>query len=121
MKNISHIVDRLKNKFGFKSDSEVAESLKMTKTALYNHKLRGTIPYGPLSTFCEINNISLDWLLTGVGPMERTPQVGEEMPSFNEVSDVTKLIVKVLQDMPEDDQREILKRILKKRNCYRSF
>lgn len=70
-KNISQIVDRLKDGFNYRTDADVTQALGMTKTALYNHKARGSIPYEALSTFCEIKNISLDWVLTGEGPMRR--------------------------------------------------
>ena len=73
-KNISDIVDRIKEfkKLGKDTaDATIAKLLGMTKTALYNHKLRGTIPYKALFTFCEKEGISLDWLLTGEGEMRR--------------------------------------------------
>jgi len=69
-KNILEIVDRIKKLKGIKKDSQVAMALKMTSTALYNHKIRQSIPYEALSTFCEENNVSLDWLLTGEGKMK---------------------------------------------------
>jgi phage repressor protein C with HTH and peptisase S24 domain len=49
--------------------------------------------------------ISLDWLLTGDGEMFRQ----ERGDHYNNVTEVTRLIVQVLQDMPEDQQRDVLK------------
>ncbi len=56
--------------------------------------------------------VSIDWLLTGEGSMEREPGGGY---LYNNVSDVTKLIVQVLQEMPEEAQRDILKHVEEKK------
>jgi hypothetical protein len=64
-KNINDIVDRIKKRFNLVSDTDVAALIGMTKTALYNHKARHSIPFEQLSTFCEKEKLSFDWLLTG--------------------------------------------------------
>ena len=103
IKNIFQIVERIKQSKGFKSDGEVAEALKMTKTALSNHKARRTIPYEALSTFCERENISLDWLLTGEKPTEHIGLVKDSPPIYNIKDDDTlSEILKMLSDHPED-------------------
>lgn len=71
-KNIFLIVERLKKLKGFKTDGEAAASLKMSLGALSNHKTRRSIPYEALSTFCDEEGISIDWLLTGEGSRMRT-------------------------------------------------
>lgn len=75
-KNITEIVNRIKERHRIKTDSEVASLLGMTRTALYNHKLRGSIPYEALSTYCEREGVSFDWLFTGEGPIakEKEPE-----------------------------------------------
>jgi phage repressor protein C with HTH and peptisase S24 domain len=61
------IVGRLRDHLGVDSDASVAEALKMKRSALYNHKVRGSIPYEHLSTYCGATGLSLDWLLYGRG------------------------------------------------------
>lgn len=70
-RDIFQIVERLKKAGGYASEGEVSDALEMTKTALSNHKSRRSVPYEALSTFCDKSNVSLDWVLTGVGPMRR--------------------------------------------------
>lgn len=69
--NILEILSRIKELKGLKTDREVASFLGMTKTALSNHKTRGTIPYEKISTACELLGVYLDWLLTGESPKYR--------------------------------------------------
>ena len=59
--------------------------------------------------------VSIDWLLSGEGEMYREPTAREDRALYNDVSDVTKLIIKLLQEMPEEDQRDILKRVEEKK------
>jgi hypothetical protein len=78
-KNIIHIVERIKKVKGFRTEGEVAAALKMSLGALSNHKTRRSVPYEALSTFCETEKISLDWLLTGEGsPRPPAPSVVSE-------------------------------------------
>ncbi len=71
MNNILNIVNRVKLLKGVSSEGEVASALGLSKTALSNYKKRGTIPYDNLFTFCKIERVSFDWLLTGEGPKRR--------------------------------------------------
>lgn len=87
MKIIFQIVDRLKKLRGYKTDGEIADALKTTKTALSNHKARDTVPYEAIVSFCERENISLDWLLTGEGPKYRgTGTYPQASPAPGQVS-----------------------------------
>lgn len=70
-KDILKIIDRIKEIEDLGSDTEVAEALDVSRTALYNHKTRNSIPYETLSTYCDQSKVSLDWLLTGKGPKLR--------------------------------------------------
>ena len=116
IRNISQIVERLKSECRFKTDKDAAEALGMSGTALYNHKLRGSIPYEALSTFCEKEGISLDWLLTGEGPMRRAANgihmVSEE-PSLYNVGDDPDLeeILSLLHEAPQD--KKLVLKLLK--------
>lgn len=69
--NILEIIDRIKHVKGLRDDDEVASCLGMTKGNLSSYKTRQAIPFEYLSKFCRQEGLSLDWLLTGEGPIER--------------------------------------------------
>ncbi|MBE9528400.1 MAG: helix-turn-helix domain-containing protein [Proteobacteria bacterium] len=50
-----------------KNSSEMARILGMTPQAVSNHKKRGELSAGFIMKFAQKCNISVDWLLTGVG------------------------------------------------------
>ncbi|MBF0404945.1 MAG: helix-turn-helix domain-containing protein [Nitrospirae bacterium] len=107
-KNISQIIERLKETFALRTDTEVAFLIGMTHTALYNHKIRRTIPYEPLSTFCDSKGMSFDWLLTGKGTMYIT---GADKPI--PIEDIPKETIKEWIDefwkSASEDERAWLK------------
>ncbi len=70
-KNILEIIERVKEAGGYRNEGEVATALKMTHGGLSNHKTRGTIPLEALLTYSETMAVSLDWLLTGEGPLKK--------------------------------------------------
>lgn len=78
--NILEIIDRIKDRKGLRDDDEVAYVLGMTKGNLSSYKTRGAIPYYYLSKFCRQEGLSIDWLLTGEGPMRRGPVPAEMIP-----------------------------------------
>lgn len=110
-KNIFEIVERIKKIKSFKTDSEVASALKMSLGALSNHKTRRSIPYDSLSTFCDKEGISLDWLLTGDGEMLKETQPKD--PIVNE-------IVSLLSGMDSSYKRKILKDVAGEK-CLQDF
>ena len=87
--NILEIIDRIKQHKGLRDDDEVASALGMTKGNLSSYKTRQAIPYEYLSKFCRQERLSLDWLLTGEGPMRREPSrveiVAENHALYNNV------------------------------------
>lgn len=95
---LSDIVSRLKRNRGFISDAQVAEALGISPQALSNHKLRGTIPFKALKTYCAKENIPLHSLIEA-GELEvyglathAVTEEGEQMYITNEgilsISDV---------------------------------
>lgn len=119
-KNIFEIVDRIRSLKGLRTDAEVASALDMTTTALSNHKTRRSIPYEALSTFCDKEKVSLDWLLTGEGEIKRgergeRPHIAAEPAVAYNVRDVDmQEIVGFLKENPVD-KKVILKLIKSKK------
>lgn len=107
-KHFSDIVDRLKKLKGLKTDGDVALELGISKGALSNHKTRDTIPFEALYTFCDRESISLDYLLTGVGPKKRgAPE--HEITASNLRSDPDLAeIAELLKEHPQD-KKQVLK------------
>lgn len=94
---------------------------KVTNGNLKEFSKRAGIPYRTLQSYVADERepgaskllkiatqlyISIDWLLTGEGEMYRQAEAVKA-----EAGSVAEKILIVLKDMPEDDQREILKHI----------
>ena len=71
IKDIFFIIKQIMDTENATTDKQVADILNVKPNALSNHKLRGSIPYEALITFCDKKKISIDWLLTGEGEMTR--------------------------------------------------
>ena len=69
--NYNTIKERMLEAAGFKNESELARSLKVTPQALSNYKKRGDMPSGLILKFASMRDLSLDWLVKGEG----TPRV----------------------------------------------
>ncbi len=65
--DVEQILNRLKKHYGFKSDSQLAKFLGISRQGLSNCKSRNTLNIKRIHQKCE--GISADWLLTGKGKM----------------------------------------------------
>jgi hypothetical protein len=70
----SEIIVRLKQITATSTDSGLSERLGVSPQTLSSWKGRKRMPYSICIELAEQHGISLDWLLTGVGPMQRTPE-----------------------------------------------
>lgn len=102
MRNISEIVDIVRELKDLKSDGEVAETLNMSRTALSNHKSRGSVPFEYIVTFCENEGISIDWLLTGKGEKYRDdPELMTIIDELLVMPDIKKeLFIRIVHKKP---------------------
>lgn len=82
-KSTALIIERLKAEFGFRTDTQVASALGLTKANLSHYKRKGTIPYDALSIFADQNNLAFDWLLAGEGPKEKPVGISEEASLYS--------------------------------------
>lgn len=69
--NCSDIIERMKWAAGLKNDTAVAGKLGVTPQAISNCRKKGNIPPDHVVRFAELFGLSVDWLLTGRGRMER--------------------------------------------------
>lgn len=59
--------DRIRSLFGKKSDAVVARALGVNSSAIPTWRKRATFPGNHLVAFAKSRNISLDWLILGLG------------------------------------------------------
>ena len=69
MSVILEIIDRIKIISNLKSDKEVADILEIKADTLSQWKKRNKIPYKELSKYSNLQNVSLNWLLSEKGNM----------------------------------------------------
>lgn len=80
---------RLKIAFNAKSDTDLARALSLGQGAVSTAKTRRKIPPAWYITAAQLAGVSVDWLLTGEGPMRRgeaaisgaSPPNSEEQPA----------------------------------------
>jgi len=114
--NFSEIIFRIKKYKNIKNDLEVANLLGLSKTAISERKRRNSVPIDKITLFCERESINVDWLLAGEGKMEKIPPIiAEPQAPHTTQSKVTKLIVQMLEDMPEEAQRDVLRYLEEKK------
>ena len=65
--NIFEIIKRIREFKSLSSDAKVADLLGMTRSGLQAHKNKKTVPYEKLSSFCQQERISLEYILYGIG------------------------------------------------------
>lgn len=70
-KSADAVTDRLLQVYGIKSDNQLSDLLKIKRSTLGNWRSRDSVPYAICVMAAEEKGISLDWLLTGKGPMRR--------------------------------------------------
>jgi transcriptional regulator with XRE-family HTH domain len=65
LRNLINIINRLKEKFSLKNDTQVAHLLGVEQNTLSSWKKRNKIPYEKLDNIAIKYHISLDWILSG--------------------------------------------------------
>ncbi|MBA1324598.1 helix-turn-helix domain-containing protein [Pseudomonas plecoglossicida] len=66
------VLIRLKHVTGTSSDSALAKVLDVSPQTLSSWKVRESIPYAFCIAVAQRHNVSLDWLLLGIGSPSRT-------------------------------------------------
>lgn len=70
--NPGEILDRAKAIAGVTTDADLARLFGKFKTAASNWRARGTIPLHEIAALAQAHGVSLDWILTGRGPLDLT-------------------------------------------------
>jgi|SRR3990170_6204822 len=77
--NYSDIIERMRWAGKLKNDSAVARVLGVTPQALSNYKKRGEMPTDLVLKFSNIYGLSVDWLISGDGDMQKPGSRGHDM------------------------------------------
>lgn len=103
--DISPFGKRLREAFDFATNKEIADKLKVTKSALTNY-MNGRVPAADaLLEIKKLTNCSLDWLLTGEGE-KFTTQIrdGDLLPS-EFVIDYEKVAERIIEGLKEGGKK----------------
>jgi hypothetical protein len=94
--NYSEIIEKMRWAGKLKNDSAVARRLGVTPQALSNYKKRGEMPTDLVLKFSKMYDLSMDWLITGEGAVQKPgtdgkglisyPMAGEETTPYAETS-----------------------------------
>jgi len=83
------VVERIKKQFLYKTDKKFSDAIGMTPTAFNNRKNTASLPYPEIIEFANKNNINLNWILTGDGPVYKNDVT---LHANGSASNLTKVI-----------------------------
>lgn len=105
MRNIADIIDRIKEKFALKNETQVAKLLGVEQNTLSSWKKRNKIPYEKLDSLALEYKISLEWLLSGVEAHDKAYK--ELIKNLDTLSDEKRevYILRIKADALEEKNR----------------
>lgn len=101
--DVRSVLDRLHKVLGVKNDSQLCEALQTSRSTVGSWIARESVPYAICVDIAVGRGISLDWLLTGEGPMRRgeggaaaapnaaDPREAALLAHYNELDDAAQL------------------------------
>ncbi|MEX5628994.1 helix-turn-helix domain-containing protein [Pseudomonas marginalis] len=104
-KSLDAVLERLMTVFSVDSDSELARKLDVNRQTLGSWRSRQSIPYSLCVNVSEAEGVSLDWLLTGEGAMQRGTSAKPATSPPN--SPQEEAILALFRSLEETDRREI--------------
>lgn len=106
-KNTKSVLARLKIVRAVKSDSDLAALLNISPQTLSSWKINDRVPYAICIETAEETGVSLEWLLTGTGPMRHGCEDGVMVPTQVATSPQEEAILALYRSLNESDRREI--------------
>lgn len=103
--SVASVLERLALVLGTKTGNQLAEALGVSPQTISSWKSRESVPYAQCVDVASEKGVSLDWLLTGEGPMRRG-EVGPTAPA-NAESPREQALLALWRELDEDAQREI--------------
>ena len=84
------VIERIKKQFLYKTDKSFADAIGMTPTAFNNRKNTASLPYPEIIEFANKNDLNLNWILTGDGPVKKNEA---DFYTDRSTSNLTRVIV----------------------------
>lgn len=103
--SVASVLERLALVLGTKTGNQLAEALGVSPQTISSWKSRESVPYAQCVDVAREKGVSLDWLLTGEGPMLRS-EVGRAAPA-NAESPREQALLALWRELDEDAQRDI--------------
>ena len=101
----AEIIERLRLMYGVDTDSALCKATGINRQTLSGWKSRNSLDYSLCVQLAVEKGFSLDWLLTGEGPMRRGED-GTAAPASAE-SPREQALLALWRELDEDAQREI--------------
>ncbi len=127
MLNSNQVIDRILQLLDIDSDSELAKRLNVSKTAVSLWRSRNRVPYEKCVELSESKLASLNWLLTGEGPMFRQQEADKPDQTPAPTEDSATLdpkmtaVIKTVQMMPLEKQQEFIAETQKRAESIKQF
>lgn len=112
MRTLAEITDIIKAYKDFKEDAEVARFLNIKPKTFAASKSRNSIPYPELITFCNQENISINWLLAGVGPRSLQVPEGKIKVADSKLTELMEKLGYIFKEGSIDDRAKVRGMIL---------
>lgn len=110
-KSLDAVLARMMGVVEATSDSALARAIPVNRQTLASWRKRDSVPYLECIKFSEEHGLSLDWLLTGDGPMRRdeqpAPAAAAEAPAAPTISPREQAMLELFRALDEEGQREI--------------
>ncbi len=106
MNTAEKILNRLAQALGTTKDIELAQVLRIKHNTISSWKKRDAVPYKVCVDVAKRENISLNWLLLGDGPMRRQQETGEKY--FTGPATTIEKINKNVKELSETQRLRIL-------------
>lgn len=97
------VIERIRASIGVNTDAGLCRTLGLKPQTLSGWKSRDSIPYELCEQIAGKYEVSIDWLLTGEGPMYRSAQPAPAAP----LSSREEAVLAMFRSLDEDAQREI--------------
>lgn len=102
--DVTSVLERLAQTLGTRTGNQLAEALGVSPQTISSWKSRESVPYAQCVAVAGEWGVSLDWLLTGQGPMHRGEGLMDQGSTENPRE---QALLALWRELDEDAQREI--------------
>jgi len=127
LNSTAFILKRLAQALDIEGDDALAKELGVARNTLSTWRNRDSKPYKACEYVAERKMVSIDWLLTGKGPMFRQQEADKPDQTPAPTEDSTTLdpkmtaVIKTVQMMPLEKQQEFIAETQKRAESIKQF